>query len=101
VKLILAESTHRPSAEWRPAAEKRDLNVVATVQELIEHENAGDPVACQICIRSSLRSLRDRLVVVGHPVCARTVGRVPEGSGLRAARFLVAWMLVLAEFCAA
>ena len=32
-------------------------------------------------VRSSLRSVRDRLVAVGHPVSAPTVGRLLKGLG--------------------
>src|SRR5438067_4604998 len=69
----------RPSsaAGWRPTTpEKKDLTIVATLRELVEPETAGDPVTGQLWVRSSLRSLRDRLEAVGHPVSAPTVGRL-------------------------
>jgi hypothetical protein len=69
-------------AGWRPTAdEKKDLSIVATVQKLIEPETAGDPMTGQIWVRSSLRSLRDWLEAVGHPVSAPTVGRLLKGLG--------------------
>jgi hypothetical protein len=52
------------------------LTIVATLQELVEPETAGDPMTGQIWVRSSLRSLRDRLEAIGHPVSAPTVGRL-------------------------
>jgi len=52
------------------------LTIVASLQELVEPETAGDPMTGQIWVRSSLRSLRDRLEAVGHPVSAPTVGRL-------------------------
>jgi hypothetical protein len=52
------------------------LSIVASLQELVEPETAGDPMTGQIWVRSSLRSLRDRLEAVGHPVSAPTVGRL-------------------------
>jgi len=52
------------------------LTIVATLQELVEPETAGDPMTGQIWVRSSLRSLRDRLEAVGHPVSAPTVARL-------------------------
>ena len=52
------------------------MTIVATLQELVEPETAGDPMTGQIWVRSSLRSLRDRLEAVGHPVSAPTVGRL-------------------------
>ena len=55
---------------------KKDLTLVARLQELVEPETAGDPVTGQLWVRSSLRSLRDRLEAVGHPVSAPTVGRL-------------------------
>src|SRR5712691_3797881 len=54
----------------------KDLTIVATLLELVEPETAGDPMTGQIWVRSSLRSLRDRLEAVGHPVSAPTVGRL-------------------------
>jgi len=65
---------------------KKDLTIVATLQELVEPETAGDPMTGQIWVRSSLRSLRDRLEAVGHPVSAPTGSTPAEGSGLCAAR---------------
>src|SRR5436190_17894547 len=55
---------------------KKDLTILATLQELVEPETAGDPMTGQIWIRSSLRSLRHRLEAVGHPVSVPTVGRL-------------------------
>ena len=52
------------------------MTIVASLQELVEPETAGDPMTGQIWVRSSLRSLRDRLEAVGHPVSAPTVGRL-------------------------
>jgi len=52
------------------------VTIVARLQELVEPETAGDPMTGQIWVRSSLRSLRDRLEAVGHPVSAPTVGRL-------------------------
>ena len=52
------------------------MTIVATLQELVEPETAGDPMTGQIWVRSSLRSLRDRLEAVGHPVSAPTVARL-------------------------
>ncbi len=67
----------RSAAGWRPTTdEKKDLTIVATLQELVEPETAGDPMTGQIWVRSSLRSLRDRLEAVGHPVSAPTVARL-------------------------
>jgi len=55
---------------------KKDMTIVASLQELVEPETAGDPMTGQIWVRSSLRRLRDRLEAVGHPVSAPTVGRL-------------------------
>jgi hypothetical protein len=60
----------------RPRTKKKTPTIVATLQELVEPETAGDPMTGQIWVRSSLRSLRDRLEAVGHPVSAPTVGRL-------------------------
>src|SRR5207302_6606785 len=57
------------------------MTIVATLQELVEPETAGDPMTGQIWVRSSLRSLRDRLEAVGHPVSAPTVGRLLKDLG--------------------
>jgi len=51
------------------------------VQELVEPETAGDPMTGQKWVRSSLRSVRDRLAAGGHPVSAPTVGRLLKGLG--------------------
>ncbi len=51
------------------------------MEELVEPETAGDPITGQIWVRSSLSSLRDRLVAVGHPVSAPTVGRLLKDLG--------------------
>jgi hypothetical protein len=61
--------------------QKKDLTLVATVQELVEPETAGDPMTGQIWVRSSLRSIRDRLVAVGHSVSPPTVGRLLKDLG--------------------
>jgi len=60
---------------------KKDVSIVATVKELVEPETAGDPMTGQIWVRSSLRSVRDRLAAVGHPVSPPTVGRLLKGMG--------------------
>jgi hypothetical protein len=72
----IARSTEfacRVAADHGP---KKDLTIVATFQELVEPETAGDPMTGQIWVRSSLRRLRDRPEAVGHPVSAPTVGRL-------------------------
>jgi hypothetical protein len=50
----------RQPGAGRPPIEK-DLTLVADLQELIQPETAGDPMTGQRRVRSSLRSLRDRL----------------------------------------
>jgi hypothetical protein len=66
---------------WPAADKEKDLTLVATVQELVEPETAGDPMTGQIWVRSSLRSIRDRLVAVGHSVSPPTVGRLLKDLG--------------------
>ena len=43
---------------------------------MVAPETAGDPMSTQTWVRSSLRTLRDRLRERGHRVSAPTVGRV-------------------------
>jgi hypothetical protein len=60
----------------RPATKKKDLSILAAVQELVEPETAGDPMTGQKWVRSSLRSVSDRLTKVGYAVSPPTVGRL-------------------------
>jgi Rhodopirellula transposase DDE domain len=46
------------------------------LQKLIESETAGDPMGEQKWVRSSLRSLSQRLKDIGHGISPPTVGRL-------------------------
>ena len=47
-----------------------------TLAALVAPETAGDPMTAPKWVRSSLRSLRERLAAAGHPVSRPTVGRL-------------------------
>jgi len=47
-----------------------------TLAALVAPETAGDPMTAQKWVRSSLRTLRERLAAAGHPVSRPTVGRL-------------------------
>jgi hypothetical protein len=55
---------------------KKDLTLVPDLQEVVAPETAGDPMSRQTWIRSSLRTLSERLQERGHAVSPPTVGRV-------------------------
>ena len=50
--------------------------MLAAVQERSQRETAGDPMTGQKWVRSSLRSVADRLAEVGYAVSPPTVGRL-------------------------
>ena len=65
----------RAPGAGRPRAEKRPL-IEAALLALVEPETAGDPMTEQKWVRSSLRSLSERLRQAGHSVSAPTVSRL-------------------------
>jgi Rhodopirellula transposase DDE domain len=61
-------------ADGRPR--KKGSELLAAVQDLVEPETAGDPMTGQKWVRSSLRSVSDRLAEIGYTVSPPTVGRL-------------------------
>ena len=57
-------------------APKKDPLIEAALLALVEPETAGDPMTEQKWVRSSLRSLSERLRQAGHSVSAPTVSRL-------------------------
>jgi hypothetical protein len=56
--------------------QKKDVELEPALQKLVEPETAGDPMSEQKWVRSSLRSLSQRLKDLGHSISPPTVGRL-------------------------
>src|SRR5579859_5604848 len=55
---------------------KKTPLILSTLEGLVEPETAGDPMSTQKWVRSSLRTLSDRLKEAGHALSPPTVGRL-------------------------
>src|SRR5207302_7354125 len=55
---------------------KKTPLILSTLQALVTPETAGDPMSSQKWIRSSLRTLSERLKEAGHALSPPTVGRL-------------------------
>jgi hypothetical protein len=69
-----ADQVRAPGA-GRPRVEKKDPLIEQALLDMVEPETAGDPMSEQKWLRSSLRSLSERLKQAGHQASAPTVSR--------------------------
>lgn len=71
----------RQAGGGRPAIEVRQPGITAALKTLVEPETAGDPQSEQRWVRSTLRSLRDRLRAAGYTISHESVGALLRGMG--------------------
>lgn len=65
----------------RPNIETRQPGVKVALKALVEPETAGDPQSGQRWVRSTLRSLRDRLQGAGYAISHESVGKLLREMG--------------------
>ncbi len=71
----------RQNSSGRQRIEKKDATILSALEEMLNHETAGDPMSDQKWIRSSLRELRRQLEEMGHEISPGTVSRLLKGMG--------------------
>jgi hypothetical protein len=91
-------SVHIPESQERPGGrqaldrvrrrgggnkriEIKDPAILSALSQLLVEEVAGDPMSEQKWVRSSLRSLSERLTAQGHPISSGAVARLLKGLG--------------------
>jgi len=62
------------AADGHPS--KKTPLILSVLESLVAPETAGDPMSAQKWVRSSLRTLSDRLKEAGHALSPPTVGRL-------------------------
>jgi len=65
----------------RKLTEVKDPGIIAALEQLLVHEEAGDPMGEQRWVRSSLQHLSERLTAGGHPASTGTVARLLKDMG--------------------
>src|SRR5438477_2451942 len=67
----------RPPARWWPTTRgKKTPLILSALEALVVPETAGDPMSTQKWVRSSLRTLSERLKEAGHALSPPTVSRL-------------------------
>jgi hypothetical protein len=70
----------RPGGGRKPT-EVKDPGIIVALEQLLVHEEAGDPMGEQRWVRSSLQYLSERLTAGGHPASTGTVARLLKDMG--------------------